>query len=441
MNYFLQRLLLFIPTLFILSILIFLISQLSPTNPSLAIEESSLKNNKSDFFQNEQKLKSIRHSMGIDYPSFYFNLCRITASDTLYKIDNHVVRNNISHWSFDLASWSSTNYLFAEIKHRIKATQSPSEQSKLIALLYEKEVDTVLKALSEISDFNPSIELTKGHNWYNFIPVFHWYGLNNQYHHWISSVVRLDLGRSTISKENIDNKLKEALLWTLSLSLCSLVLSLLVAIPLAVLSSQNPNGLLDRFCSITFFSLYSMPVFWVASLLLIYFASIENFHWFPSYGVGEISSNMSWFEIIQLRISHLSLPIVCWTYGSLAFIYRQLRSKLEDTLSKEFILTARAKGLKSEQVVWKHAFRNSRFPLITLLGASLPALITGSFIIESIFSIPGMGKLTIDAFLQRDYPLIYNLSLIACFFTVLGMFLADIAYHYSDPRIKYSENV
>ena len=108
-----------------------------------------------------------------------------------------------------------------------------------------------------------------------------------------------------------------------------------------------------------------------------------------------------------------------------------------DSLEQDYSLTAKAKGLSNYQLAWKHAFKNSLFPLITLLGASLPGLIAGSFIIESVFSILGMGKLTVDAFLQRDFPLIHSISFLACALTILGIFLADIAYHFSDPRIKY----
>jgi len=439
MNYFLKRILLFIPTLFVISLIIFSISSTSPEETLFAQDENLGKGTNTDFVSLEKRLSSLRNSLGINKPFFYLSVQRHSLSDTLCNIHIEDIKKSISSWSFSIASWKSTHEVYQKIKTEIRTNQDPIIREKLTELLYNSDWMEVCSKLKQLG-FDHFIPTQTGNPVNNYLPTVQWHGSDNQYHHWISSIIRLDLGRSLISKENISSVLQRAIGWTLGLSLSSLLLSILIAIPLAVSASRNIGGKLDRFCSNLFFSFYSLPTFWIASLLLIYFASTENLQWFPSFGVGEINENMSWFEILNIRISHLALPLICWTYGSIAFIYRQMRSKLIENMSKDYVLTAKAKGLSMEKISWKHVFKNSSFPLITILGASLPALIGGSFVIESIFSIPGMGKLTLDAFLQRDYPLIHSISLIACFLTILGIFLADLAYHYADPRIKYAKD-
>ncbi|MFI5164692.1 MAG: ABC transporter permease, partial [Bacteroidia bacterium] len=135
----------------------------------------------------------------------------------------------------------------------------------------------------------------------------------------------------------------------------------------------------------------------------------------------------------------LILPLFCWTYGSFAFISRQTRGGILSSITQDYIQTARAKGLDEKQIVWKHALKNSLLPVITMFGSIFPLAISGSFVIETIFNIPGMGKLSIDALYARDYPVIFTVMMFTAVLTMLGNLVADILYALVDPRISYAE--
>ena len=439
MNYFIKRLLWLIPTIFVLSLLIFGISLTAPYLPDSQLENYASKSTNVDFLNYESRLDQYRKSTGTFAPAFYIRIYPASLSDTLYKISNPKVRASIEKWALDIGNWTATNALYARIKRDINV--NPDDANELIALFENSNYNRLKSENAYFSSIVEDLDHSfTGNQWLNFIPSLSWNGSNNRYHQWIKGVLSFDLGRSMVDNRPLSQTIAYALKWTISLGMISLLIALLIAIPLAAKAASNPNGFTDRFCNVVFFGLYSIPLFWMASLLIIFFASVHYLHWFPSFGIGEVQEGMGFFDILSLRMSHLALPLICWTYGALAVIYRHMRAKLKEEIAKDYTLTARSKGLSNRAVIWKHAFRNSTFPLITMLGAILPGMIGGSFIIESVFSIPGMGKLTLDAFLQRDYPLIFNISFLACVLTVLGVFLADIAYYFADPRLKFSES-
>ena len=185
--------------------------------------------------------------------------------------------------------------------------------------------------------------------------------------------------------------------------------------------------------------LYAVPAFFVATLLIMLFANPDLIKWFPSSGVAPaegFDKSLSFWKIIRTSIPYLILPLICYTYGSLAFLSRAIRSGVQEEMKKAYILTARAKGLQENDVIWKHAFRNALFPLITILAYVLPGIIGGSVILETIFSIPGLGSEIINAVFNQDYPVIIAVFLITGLLTMTGYFLADILYSLADPRIN-----
>jgi peptide/nickel transport system permease protein len=183
--------------------------------------------------------------------------------------------------------------------------------------------------------------------------------------------------------------------------------------------------------------LYSLPVFWVATMLLVFFTTPEyGMDWFAGVGLGRETGHSSTYALLLDRIAHLILPVLCLVYPSLAFISRQLSGAMQDELKKDYITTARAKGLSEKVVIWKHAFRNSLFPLITVFASILPATIAGSVVIEVIFNIPGMGKLMVDSIFLQDWPIVFIILLLGALLTMAGILLADILYAKFDPRVR-----
>ena len=272
------------------------------------------------------------------------------------------------------------------------------------------------------------------------IPVFRWYGLDNQYHHWISSFVRGDFGISISSKIPVVEKVTPALFWTLVLNIISIFLAFVLAVPLGVWSAAKKGKTFDKTTTLGLFMLYSLPEFWVGTMLLLFFATREyGMQWFPGPGLGNVPVAAPWWEKIWLAASHLALPVICITYPALAFISRQARGGMVQVLGQDYIRTARAKGLSENTVVWRHGFRNALFPVITLLASVLPASIAGSVTIEFIFNIPGMGWLTYNAILQKDWPVVFTVLMLGSVLTIAGMLLADVLYALVDPRVKLAK--
>lgn len=267
------------------------------------------------------------------------------------------------------------------------------------------------------------------------------YGLDQpvpvQYALWLRRLVQLDFGNSMKDQRPVMVKIAEALPITLMFNLISLILVYVISIPIGVYSATHPASKRDRLITLFLFMLYSMPAFWVAMLLILFLGGGEYLNWFPIHGLQSSHAESLPLHLRLLdRVFHMALPLFCMTYGSLAFLSRYMRAGMLDVLRQDYIRTARAYGFPERTVVWKYAMRNSLIAIITLLGGLLPGLIGGSVIIESIFSIPGMGRLAFEAVLSRDYPLIMGNVTMASLLTLAGLLLSDILYVWVDPRIK-----
>lgn len=270
------------------------------------------------------------------------------------------------------------------------------------------------------------------------------YGLDKplhvQYGIWLKRLLKLDFGDSFKDGRPVMDKLKEHLPITLILNAISISLIYLIAVPLGVLSAIKRRSLVDNILTVILFILYSLPSFFVALMLIIFFAGGDVLDWFPAYGIhSEGAEEYGAILWVMDFAWHLVLPVTCLTYGGLAYLSRMSRIGMLDVIRQDYIRTARAKGLSEKVVIMKHAFRNSLIPIVTLMAGLLPAMLGGSVIIEKIFSIRGMGLLTFDAILSRDYPLIMGIFTLASFLTLLGLLFSDILYALVDPRISFGE--
>jgi len=267
------------------------------------------------------------------------------------------------------------------------------------------------------------------------------YGLDKplpvQYLLWVKRVCTFDFGTSYKDHRKVLDKIAERLPITIQLNVISIFLVYLIAIPCGIYSSTHSGSKSDRVMTLFFFFLYSLPSFWVAVLLIMLLGGGDYWDIFPVYGISSIGSE-SWgfFRWLGDRIWHLILPIFCLTYGGLAYLSRLTRANMLEVIREDYVRTARAKGLNERVVIFKHAFRNALLPIVTLLAFLLPGMFGGSVIIESIFSIPGMGQLGFEAVLSRDYPLIMAITTISALLTLAGLLISDILYAALDPRIK-----
>jgi peptide/nickel transport system permease protein len=287
------------------------------------------------------------------------------------------------------------------------------------------------------------------------------YGLDQpwpvQYVQWLSHIVRLDLGNSITEKRPVIDMIGDRIGLTLMLNLLAVCLGYLISIPLGLIAARNRllggarRFVFDTLSGVWLLVLYSLPVIFVGTMAIALFSKggvaaewIEANH--PAWSwlvmpIGGASSSQAdqlgtWAWFVD-RFRHLILPVAAMTGGSLAFMSKLSRTSLLENLQQDYVRTARAKGLKERSVVYVHALRNSMIPMITTMALVLPALIGGSVIIETIFNLPGMGKLFYDAVMRRDYEMIQAISLIGATLTLVALLLADVLYAAVDPRVRY----
>ncbi|MBI4480307.1 MAG: ABC transporter permease [Acidobacteria bacterium] len=258
-----------------------------------------------------------------------------------------------------------------------------------------------------------------------------------QYLIWFKKIATLDFGRSYKDNRPVIERIRERLPITLQLNIIAILLVYLIAIPIGIYSSTHQYSFTDKVTTVLLFILYSLPSFWIATILILFLCGGDYLHLFPLTGISSLGAEtMSFFPWLLDRLWHLVLPVFCLTYAGLAFVSRQMRASMLEVIRQDYIRTARAKGLSEKVVVYSHALRNSLIPIVTLLGFLLPEMLGGSVIIESIFTIPGMGQLGFEAILARDYPVVMAISTIAAFLTLLGLLISDICYALVNPTIS-----
>lgn len=262
--------------------------------------------------------------------------------------------------------------------------------------------------------------------------------LAKQYARWVRGVVTLDFGRSLITRRSVTELIADKLPRTLLLNFIAVVIAALIGIPIGLWSATRANHLVERGTAISFFLLYSMPTFWVALLLMQFFSVRLNV--LPLFGVtSDLYSDLTPTGQFFDRVRHLILPVITLAYGQLAIFARLSRSAIREVIRQDFVTTARAKGAGEGAVVWHHALRNALLPLITLLGLTVPYLISSSVIVEDIFQWDGIGMLYFDSIRARDYPTVMGLTVITAIFTLLATLAADVLYAAADPRIRCEE--
>jgi len=490
LKYTIQRILTFIPMLIAISLLSFVISINAPGDPVERLAKSA----ESEGSAQEQsgaskKIKQeLRKKLGLDLPIFYFSISDLANSDTLYKIQDRYHKATLEHLTHKSGDWQLVSDYYNELLNlkRIKeglSAKNIHEENKNISLntinevvnqvgfeinnLLETSDEELMKSslskidenISKFSFFNPLIitfnniknlnsALSKNDKkWKTYIPALHWYGTSNQYHLWLfgngkdrHGLLRGDFGISYIDSQPISTKIWQKIGISFSLSLISIFIAYLISIPIGIYSAYKKDSAVDKGFSLILFILYSMPSFFVGTLLLLQFANPDNLAWFPVSGIQDptlFDPEWSFWTKIKHRMPYLILPIITYTYGSFAFLSRIMRVGMIDIVSQDYIRTARAKGLAEGKVILKHALRNSLLPVITVFAAIFPMAIGGSIIIEVIFSIPGMGVEVYNSILNYDYPMIITVFTLSGFLTMIGYLVADILYAVVDPRISY----
>lgn len=486
-SYALKRILIFLPTLFLISLLTFVLLAISPSDPA----ENMLNRNSggdaraADKLSTDKAYQELKHRLGLDLPVFYFSFDNLASCDTINRIFKKDQRETLERLIYDYGNWPQISNYYNSANRLELAILNVKRDSvtanRLINLrnavnkLYINysnnviqnligEMDTTISAAPQLASLiKPMQEVkqayeevqTKQTSWKKYVPVIHWNGTKSQYHRWLlgdakwfgtetdpyktRGFLRGDFGISYFAKRPVSSVIWDGLTWTLLLSIMSIILQYLIAVPIGIYSAVNKDTNTDSAITTALFILYSLPTFWIGTLLIFFLCSAEYINLFPPFGLGDTTMADGFFTRIGDIAYHLILPLFCYTYTSFAYLSRQMRGGMLSIMRQDYIRTAYAKGLPQKQVIWRHVFRNSLLPIITNFAYVFPALIGGSIIIESLFTIPGLGSITYNAVIQKDYPMVLATTMFAAVLTLIGYLIADILYAVVDPRISYSK--
>lgn len=265
------------------------------------------------------------------------------------------------------------------------------------------------------------------------------YGLDEggkgQYLRWLSAIARGDLGRSFLFKKPVTDVITTALPPTILLAGTALAMDVILGILLALISVRKPGGWIDRILTILSLGVYGMPSFWLAGLAIMVFALTLG--WLPashmaSVGADQWTAGVRFFDLLR----HLILPASILGIVGAASTARYLRASLLDVRRSHHILAARARGIPEQRILWVHTLRPALGPLVTLIGLSLPILVSGSVVVETIFSWPGMGRIMWQAAVARDIPVVMGCTLVGAVAVIIGSLVADLLYAWADPRVR-----
>jgi peptide/nickel transport system permease protein len=269
------------------------------------------------------------------------------------------------------------------------------------------------------------------------------YGLDKplhvQYFVWLKNLSQLDFGSSFKDRRPVWEKIRERLPVTIKINFFSVLLVYVVSIPLGIYSATHANSFGDRITTFAAFVLFSIPLIWASTMAIVFISGGDFLYLFPPGGLTSIDYGPEWplWEKVKDQTWHLFLPVVLLSYAGFAGLSRYMRSSMLEVLRQDFVQVARAKGLSERVVILKHALRNSLIPQVTILADLLPGLIGGSVIVETVFSIPGMGQLGYEAVLARDYPIVLALLTVSALLTLIGILLSDLLLAAIDPRIAF----
>jgi len=467
--YIIRRVLLFIPTLLIISLIAFGLSKMSPGDPISQWCEDKDKADLRDALSKEKDCLQIAKSFKLDKPSFYFTITSAAYPDTLYKFYRQEKRITLRELCTQYGNWPLIDDYYKKIKKldfalfnipdslgdnriRLKSItgQLPFNSKKEKINSYLNQIENQIRKAPALTPFieEPFTQLKTAYSTMQqeasphrlFIPRVNWYGMDNQYHHWFSSFIKGDFGISYADNRPVSTRIWEALQWTVLLNIMAILIAYGLAIPIGIFSGSNPDTVRDKVSTTILYILFSLPSFWVATLLVTFFTTGEfGMDFFPTGGTGILDDSAPFWSRFWDTAYHLISPVFCISYAAFAFISRQVRGGLINELNQDYIRTAYAKGLSKNTVVKKHGFRNSLFPLITLFANILPATIAGSVIIEVIFSIPGMGRLAYNSIFLEDWPIVFAVLMLSAVLTIIGNLLADILYAAADPRISFDK--
>jgi peptide/nickel transport system permease protein len=397
--------------------------------------------------------------LNLDRPLFYFAMKPVMFPDTFYKVQYPEAVKVQKKLLLATGDWALVQTYFQTLTAFYeKVAQTENGQ---VSIFWKQQLQemantadlSVVKAACQASDEmrEPYIEELRkiegllirlsyqSPSFFSWLPFPRWNGFGNQFHLWFSKIIHGDIGISSRDGRPVLDKLKEAMPWTLWVNGLAILLAYMFAMPVGILMAVLPKSRWLRWINNFLLALYALPAFWVGSMLLFQATLPEyGFSFFSISGWSGLQREGGFLSQPIPFLLQLSLPVFCMSYGLAAYLTSYMQSTFSKVLKEPYMLFAKTKGISRTRLYFKHALPNALLPQIVFVAGIIPALITGSVVIEVIFNIPGMGRLFIDSMLSQDFTTVYSFVLLVSVLTAMGLIVSDILLVVTDPRIRLS---
>lgn len=410
-RYLVKRLFLIFPTLLLISLLAFFLSKAVPQDPVLSLLNMRGANDSGSI--NIEAYKNTYEELKLDKANFYFSIRPSHYPPTI---------NTLS----DYAQKAFVNRLLKIGIHYTDAIDFTTEKD------YAKYI--------ELSDGELKSRLSSTYKLNTFyLPKFHWHGINNQFHKWISGFIKGEFGTSIYNGKAAQELVLTALTWTFCIAVPAIAFTFLFGILIGYFLAKNGGTKKEKILNQVLYLIYAIPVFWIATMAVMYCTTDDYGSWtniFPSVGI-EIHPEATTLQQILRNWEKIILPIIIGSLSSIAYLARILRRSITDEMKEAYITTAYSKGLNHSEVIRKHALPNALLPIITILAGAIPATLGGSVVLEVIFNIPGIGRLLYNSVGLADWDVVFCIIMITGAVTILSFLFADLLYAYFNPKIRY----
>jgi peptide/nickel transport system permease protein len=440
-NRILKRILLFYPTLFVLSVLLFILKEAATGD-----EVNSLCGDNLEF--QDKLYKDCVRTYKLDRPSFYFSIGpSFYRAEALVEIFPKGRRKTLEKMLYTCGDWSRVRQFDLDLLKLFEDTEALNEDQRIELKNLRNEyfkglnLPAVQQLVFNLSDVFPNSKLLPIEsqlkdisavvpNLIDYRPTFEFHGLDNRFHNWWSSAVVFEFGQSFKGRP-VNSLIKGGIGYTIALNIISFLLGISLALLAVVFVSRRNERFQNKIDSLSI-SFLAIPRFWLATLLIFFFANKFLFPGISIFklGTADLSGGLS--EIFQ----YLSLPIFCLTFPIVIVIYKHLRENIVLETYKQYVEAARAMGLEERKIFISYILPNAINPLLTIVGSLFSRLLVGSVVIESIFFIPGLGGLLFDAFMSNDWPVLYALCFISGLMTLIGYLISDVLYILFDPKLR-----
>lgn len=451
LTFIIRRLILVIPTLIVVLILTFLLSKLTPGDEvySRLMTEGQATQYRTEEF--EKIYREEQKKLGLQLPLFYItlrphyepnesgNIIPVTYKRALFELNKeikdwkivHDYHQQLSFFIKQLELKTADRNLLFQLNQLQKANTISRAKSFVNILESYEDIypAEIMSLIGMIKEFKNSQEFPR--------PKIEWHGSQNQFHFWVTHIFDSNSRKSLVDGRPVLPKIFQALKWTLTLSIIALLIGVGLSLILAMWQFGRTD-MLSKIISTTLYVFYAVPLFWLATVMVVFFTTEDYGVWtniFPSVGISYWNQTTSLWGMILQFSGQLILPVLCMVLVSMAYLSRQLLSDLGRELKLPYITTARSKGVDNARLKWKHILPNALMSFITIITGALPRTIVGSAIIETIFNIPGVGKLMLDSIYNNDWPVSFTIILLVGGVTVISYLLADLLYLIFFPKM------